>query len=168
MSEIYIYIYIVIWYESDMKYVMEICDKLTCSWYDILWCDMLWYEMYMRRCYVKSMERYVMSIKLYVYSMKYNSVRFMYDMRTGKMRNDMIWMISDMWNDMICTERWGVIFNNDENRKILRPHACVLMHWEISLFHHEGTDTYTTRRVKYHYVLHNAAMTITNSNGFPA
>ena len=40
----------------------------------------------------------------------------------------------------------GVIFNNVENGKILGPHAlCVLMHWGIPLFHHEGTNAYTTR-----------------------
>ena len=60
----------------------------------------------------------------------------------------------------------GVIFNNVENGKILGPH--VLMHWGILLFHHEGTDTYTTRQVKYHCVLHNVVVTITNSNGWPA
>ena len=35
----------------------------------------------------------------------------------------------------------------------------------IPLFHHEGTNAYTTRQVKYRYVLHNAAVTVTNSNG---
>ena len=50
-----------------------------------------------------------------------------------------------------------VIFNNVENGKILGSHAlCVLMHWGILLFHHEGTNAYTTRHVNYHYVLHNA------------
>ena len=44
------------WYENDMKY-------------DILWCNMLRYDMYMMKCYVKSMERYVMSPKLCVYNM---------------------------------------------------------------------------------------------------
>ena len=63
----------------------------------------------------------------------------------------------------------GVIFNNVENGKILGPHAlCVLMHLGIPLLHHNGTDVYTTRQVKYHYVLHNFAITVTNSNGRPA
>ena len=60
----------------------------------------------------------------------------------------------------------GVILNSVENEKILGPHiSCVFKHWAIPLFHHEGTNTYTTRQVKYHYVLHNAAVTVTNSNG---
>ena len=63
----------------------------------------------------------------------------------------------------------GVIFNKVENKKILRPHAlCVLMHSGIPLFHHDGMDAYTNRQVKYHHVLHNAAVTVTNSNGCPA
>ena len=40
---------------------------------------------------------------------------------------------------MICTER----LNDNENGKMLGPHAlCVLMHWGIPLFHHEGMDAY--------------------------
>ena len=64
------YIYVVIWYENDMKYVM-VWDM----WYendmkyDILWCNMLRYDMYMMKCYVKSMEHYVMYSKLCVYNM---------------------------------------------------------------------------------------------------
>ena len=62
----------------------------------------------------------------------------------------------------------GVIFNNVENGKIMGPHAlCVLMHGGIPLFHHEGTNAYTTRQENYHYVLHNVAVMVTNSNGYP-
>ena len=71
-------------------------------------------------------------------------------------------MISYVWNAS------GVVLNDNKNGKILGPHALrVLMHWGIPLFHHEGTDTYTTKQVKYHYVLHNAAVMVTNSNGCP-
>ena len=58
------------------------------------------------------------------------------------------------------------MFNNVKNGKILGPHArCVLMHWGIPLFHHGGTDAYTNGQGYYHYVLHNAAVTVTSSNG---
>ena len=41
--------------------------------------------------------------------------------------------------------------SNVENRKILGPHAlCVLMHWGIPLFHHDGQGY-------DHYVLQNVA-----------
>ena len=63
MTDIYIYIYAVIWYENDTRYekCYGICDKLTCLWYDILWCDMLWYDMYMKKNVMSgSMECYDM------------------------------------------------------------------------------------------------------------
>ena len=53
-------------------------------------------------------------------------------------------------------------------KKILGSHVCVLMHWGIPLFHHEGTDAYTTKQVKYHYALYNVVVVVTNSNRCPA
>ena len=57
------------------------------------------YELHVMKWHVKSMKRYVMISKLYVYSilwmtwhydkwMKYNPVRIMHDMRTEKWEND--------------------------------------------------------------------------------
>ena len=52
--------------------------------------------------------------------MKYNPGICMKDM-INNMRND----TSD---DMICTERSGVVLNNNENGKILGPHALLCAH----------------------------------------
>ena len=41
------------------------------------------------------------------------------------------------------------------------------MHWGITLFLHDGTNTYITRQENDHYVLHNAAVTTTTSNRCP-
>ena len=81
----------------------EISDKLTCLWYDILWCNMLWDDMYMMKMIMsRSMECYDMICNLNDMiwltlkrrtSMKYNLSVCMKD------------MISDMKNDMSCTER---------------------------------------------------------------
>ena len=80
-------------------------------------------------------------------SMKYNPVRIMYDLRTKKWETIWYewWTISETIWKMIWyvhnTSR--VVVNDNENGKILGRHAlCVLMHWGIPLFHHEGTDAY--------------------------
>ena len=44
-------------------------------------------------------------------------------------------------------------------------HYCVLMHWGIALCLHNGTNVYTNEERNDHYVLHNAAMMVTGSNG---
>ena len=44
-------------------------------------------------------------------------------------------------------------------------HYCVFMHWRISLFFHDSTNTYTTRQESVLYVYHNAAVTVVIANG---
>ena len=135
----------------------EICDKLTCLWYDILWCNMLWYNMWwnvmlkvwnvmlcLLNCvYTAWYEWHEITIN----DMKYNPDRIMYDMKTEEWET--IWY--EWW--MICEMIWkmiwyvqnasGVVSNDNENGKMLGPHALsVLMHWRIPLLHHEGTDAY--------------------------
>ena len=63
----------------------------------------------------------------------------------------------------------GVIFINDKSRNVgdLMHYVCSCI-WGIPLFHHEGTDAYIQWQDNDRYVLHNAAMTVTNSNGCPA
>ena len=79
--------------------------------------------------------------------MKYNLARIMHDMRT---------------------EKWEKIGYECKTKmeSILGPHAlCILMHWGIPLFHHDGMNAYTNRQGYDHYVLHNVAMTVSSSNG---
>ena len=137
-----------IWYDYDTIMIRRVC-VCVCLWYDILWCNMLWYDMYVMKCYVKTWNIMLCLLncvytawyechEIMINGMKYNPVKIMYDIR-----NDTTLMKNDR----------EVIFDNVENGKILGPHAfCVLMHWGIPLFHHEGTDAYYTRQVKYHYV----------------
>ena len=103
---------------------------------------MLWYDMYMMKFYVENMERYVMFRKLYVYKW--------HEITINDMKYNPIRIMYDMW-----TEKWEMIWYE---RKMIAG----------LYFHHKGTNAYTTRLENYHYVLHNAIVTITNSNGCPA
>ena len=71
----------------------------------------------------------------------------MYDMRTKEWETIWYewWTISEMiWKTIWYVQNAsGVVLNDNENGKMLAPHAlCVFMHWGIPLFHHEGTDMY--------------------------
>ena len=135
--------YVINWHVYDMTYCNAICYGMICIWWNLrlkAWDVMLcllncvyttWYEWH----------------EITINNMKYNLVRIMYDMRTEE--RETIWY--EWWT--ICEMIWkmiqyvqnasGVVLNDNENGKMLGPHAlCVLMHWGIPLFHHEGTDAY--------------------------
>ena len=62
----------------------------------------------------------------------------------------------------------GVVLKDNENGKVLEPHAlCLVMHLK-GLSHHEGTDAYIKWQNNNRYALHSAAMTVTSSSGCPA
>ena len=61
-----------------------------------------------------------------------------------------------------------VIFNNVENEKILGPHALCVHAFGDTPIPSRLYDAYATRQVKYHHVLHNAVVMVTNSNKRPA
>ena len=154
---------------------------MTRLWYETLWCNMLWYDVYMMKCYVKSIERYVRSLKNCVYTawyewheitiniMKYNPIRIMYDLRTEEW--EMIW--HEWWtiSETIWKMIWyvhnasRVVLKDNENGKVLGPHAlCVLMHLVgIPLSHHECMDAYIQWHDNDRYALHSAAVTVTSS-----
>ena len=79
----------------------------------------------------------------------------MNDMRTEKW--EMIWdewkTVAGLYLIMLIIEKYWDLMH------------YVFMHWGIPLFHHESRDAYTTKQENYHYILHNAAVTVTNSNG---
>ena len=60
----------------------------------------------------------------------------------------------------------GIIFKNVKNKNMgdLMHYVCSCI-WGIPLFHHNGTDAYTQGQENDRYVLHSAAVTVTNSNG---
>ena len=65
--------------------------------------------------------------------MKYNPVRIMYDMRTEKWET--IWyewwtIFETIWKTLWYVQNAnGVVLNDNENEKMLGPHAlCMLMH----------------------------------------
>ena len=104
---------------------------------------MSWYDVYMMKYYVKSIELYVMSLKLCVYSMiwmtwitingmKYNPVRIMYDLRIEEWETiwHEWWTISETIWKMIwyIHNASRVVLKDNENGKVLGPALCVLMH----------------------------------------
>jgi len=78
--------------------------------------------------------------------------------RRLKMRNDMLSMKDDS----------EVIFINNKSRNIgdLMHYVCSCI-WRIPLFQNEGTDAYIQWQDNDRYILHSAAVTVTNSNGCP-
>ena len=128
-----------IWLCCHMIYCDAICYDMICIWWNVMlkaWDVMLcllncvyttWYEWH----------------EITINDMKYNLHRIMYDMRTEEWET--IWY--EWWT--ICEMIWyvqnasKVVLNDNENGTMLGPHAlCVLIHWGIPLFHHEGTDAY--------------------------
>ena len=122
-----------------MIYCDAICYGMISIWWNVMlkaWDGMLcllncvyttWYEWH----------------EVTINDMKYNPVSIMYDMRTKEWEKIWYewWTISEMIWYVQNAKR--VVLNDNENGKMLGPHAlCVLMHWRIPVFHHEGLDTY--------------------------
>ena len=62
----------------------------------------------------------------------------------------------------------GVVLYDNENGKMLGPHALLYAHASgIPLLLHNSTDAYTTRQGNNHYIHHNVVVMVAIPNGCP-